>query len=179
VRIISGKYKGKHIQPPRNFRARPTTDFARVALFNILANYFDFEEISVLDLFAGTGVIGYEFASRGCHNLTSVENHPVHAAFIRRMIRELSFEGFRLMERDVFSFLEHHQTKYDVIFCDPPYDMEGIGNLPDIILQHGLLNKEGILVVEHSGDISFAGHPGFFDERRYGKVHFSFFRVPE
>jgi 16S rRNA (guanine966-N2)-methyltransferase len=175
LRIISGTYRGRKIQPPRNFRARPTTDFAKVGLFNILANYFDFDTVRVLDLFSGTGSISYEFASRGSRNIELVENDRVHMAFIKKIIREWKISGIGTNETSFFNYIKFPREPFDIIFCDPPYDMEGIENIPSIILKKNLLKAEGWLILEHSGTFNFENIEGFREVRNYGSVHFSFF----
>jgi len=175
LRVVSGIYKGRNIQPTKNFRARPTTDFAKVGLFNILANYFDFETIRVLDLFSGTGSISFEFASRGCKSIELVENDRVHAAFIKKVIRDWKITGINVSETSVFNYIKFPRARFDIIFCDPPYDMEGIEKIPLNILGKDLLTEEGWFIMEHSGKFKFDKVEGFREVRNYGSVHFSFF----
>ena len=175
MRVISGNYKGRNIQAPKNFRARPTTDFAKVGLFNILNNYFDFESIRVLDLFAGTGSISFEFASRGCKSIELVENDRVHMAFIKKVIREWGITGINTSETSVFTYIKYPKAPFDIIFCDPPYDMEGIEGIPTNILNKNLLTEDGWLILEHAGQYKFDKVEGFREVRNYGSVHFSFF----
>jgi len=163
------------IRPPRNFRARPTTDMAREALFNILENHFDLQTLSVLDLFSGTGSISYEFASRDTPVIHLVEQNPVHFRFILKTIEELHFDNIHGYRRDVFSFLKLCINRYDLIFADPPFVLRDIEHLPDLILNSGILNPEGWFILEHSGKYSFSHNPGFLMEKRYGQIHFSFF----
>jgi 16S rRNA (guanine966-N2)-methyltransferase len=176
LRIISGKYRSKTIHPPRNFKARPTTDFAKAGLFNILNNFVDFESISMLDLFSGTGSIAFEFASRGCIQVDVVEREPIHAGFIRKTAKDLGFPGFRIIQSDAYVFIKHASNSYDIVFCDPPYDLEGIEELPAKILDAGLVKADGLFIFEHSGKQLFAQNPCFKEMRNYGNVHFSFFR---
>lgn len=176
MRIISGKYKGKVIKPPKNFRARPTTDFAKEALFNILYNKIDFTQLRVADLFAGTGSIGLEFASRDANFVDMVEKDHVHYDFIRKMIREMKLENARAIKTDVFTFIDHTHESYDLIFADPPFDMEGTENLPNLIIHSSLLHPEGSFILEHSKKLVFNDHPNCFDHREYGSIYFSFFR---
>ncbi|MCE1200220.1 MAG: RsmD family RNA methyltransferase [Marinilabiliales bacterium] len=179
MRIIGGELKGRQIQPGKNFKARPTTDFARENLFNILANRVDFEELSVLDLFAGTGSISYEFASRGCKSVTSVELDAVHMGFINRSIQQLNLEKcIRTVRYDVLKFIPRCTEKYDLIFADPPYQLPHLSEIPDLILKHELLSKEGFLILEHGKNNQFSDHPALFEQRIYGSVHFSFFKNP-
>jgi 16S rRNA (guanine966-N2)-methyltransferase len=175
LRVVSGIYRGRNIQPPKNFRARPTTDFAKVGLFNILANYFDFSSVRVLDLFSGTGSISFEFASRGCRNIELVENDHIHMAFIKKVIRDWKISGIHTSETSVFNYIKLPRVPFDIIFCDPPYEMEGIEQIPLNILNKGLLTGEGWLIMEHSGKFKFDMIEGFREVRNYGSVHFSFF----
>lgn len=131
MRIISGSYRGKQIHPPSNFKARPTTDFAKEGLFNILNNNFDFEETDVLDLFAGTGSLTYEFASRGTRRITSIENNSLHFRFIRKNIEEMGFDDVHTINTDVFKFIKRPFESYDLIFADPPFDHPELKTLPE------------------------------------------------
>jgi 16S rRNA (guanine966-N2)-methyltransferase len=176
MRIISGYLSGRKLVPPRSLMARPTTDMAREGLFNILNNRIEFENCRVLDLFAGTGIIGFEFVSRGCRDVTAVERDHVHCAAIRQNIAHLEVTGLHLIEADVFKFLKRQASPFDIIFADPPYDHPRLGQVPGLIIGQGLLKPGGFLVLEHGPGNSFAQYPGFFEERHYGKVHFSFFR---
>ena len=169
--------KGRLFNPGKNFTARPTTDFAKENLFNILNNRIDFEESKVLDLFAGTGSISFEFASRGCPSVTTVEMDHVHYAFILSVIKQLKLEQtIHLLRYDVMKFIPRCTENYDLIFADPPYQMKSLREIPDLILKHGLINKEGMLILEHGKSDNFSSHPNLFEEREYGSVHFSFFR---
>lgn len=179
MRIISGRYRGRTINPPRNLRARPTTDFAKENLFNVLGNLLDFGQCDVLDLFAGTGSIGYEFASRGARSVTSVEINPVHYEFIRRTGRELGFERFYPVKANVFLYLRSCPKQFDVIFSDAPYDLEGSGQVIELVLGGNLLRPGGLLIFEHSKGADFSSHPAFRQLRSYGSVQFSFFEAPE
>jgi 16S rRNA (guanine966-N2)-methyltransferase len=177
MRIIGGELKGRLFKPGKNFKARPTTDFARENLFNILNNTIDFEETKVLDLFAGTGSISFEFASRGCKSVTTVEMDHVHYAFINSVIKQLKLEKeIRLLRYNVLKFIPSCVDKYDLIFADPPYQLATIKEIPDMIFKFQLLQPEGILILEHGKNDNFAAHPNLFQQRIYGSVHFSFFR---
>jgi 16S rRNA (guanine(966)-N(2))-methyltransferase RsmD len=176
VRIISGKYRGKTLNPGKNFNARPTTDFAKESLFNILANQYDFETLEVLDLFSGTGSISFEFASRDCIHIEAVELNHRHSAYISKMGRELNFNQLKVRNANAFQFLKSCLRKYDIIFADPPYEMEGVETLPEIILNKDLLKEEGVFILEHSKNLNFSGHPRMADHRTYGSVNFSFFK---
>jgi len=176
MRIVSGKYRGRTIDPPRNLRARPTTDFAKENLFNVLGNVADFEECDVLDLFAGTGSIGYEFASRGARSVTSVEINPVHYNFIRQTAARLGLEHFYPVKANVFLYLKSCSKQFDIVFSDAPYDLEGSEQVVDMVLNGELLRPGGLLVFEHSKKMDFSAHAEFWQLRSYGSVRFSFFK---
>ena len=146
MRIVSGKYKGRAINPPRNLRARPTTDFAKENLFNVLGNLLDFEECDVLDLFAGTGSISYEFASRGARSVTSVEINPVHYNFIRQTAAQLGIGNLYAVKANVFLYLKSCPKQFDVIFSDAPYDLAGGEQVVRLVLENDLLRPEGVLI---------------------------------
>lgn len=175
MRIISGTYKGRRISAPSNITARPTTDFAKEGLFNLLNNRIDFEDIDVLDLFAGTGGIGIEFVSRGCNSAISIEQNERHCAFIRKVCDELKIKNLSLMKTDVFRFINSCHSKFDLIFADPPYELKELKEIPDIIFKNQLLKEDGVFILEHSSKDSFVSHPNFDDHRNYGNVNFSFF----
>ncbi len=175
MRIISGKYKGRRIHPPTNFRARPTTDFARESLFNILNNYFDFEGLEVLDLFAGTGSIGFEFASRGARHVEMIDKNFIHAEFMKETARSMGMENVRIIKSDVFRYIEKQPATFDIVFADPPYDLENFEEVPVRILESHLLSEGGWFILEHSKSHSFSHLPGYSDHRNYGSVNFSIF----
>jgi 16S rRNA (guanine966-N2)-methyltransferase len=177
LRIIGGKYKGRRITPPSGFKARPTTDFAREGLFNILNNRVDFENIIILDLFSGTGSISYEFASRGVGEVHLVERDVKHIAGIRRIIKDIGFTSIKPIHIDVKAFLKTCKVKYDVVFADPPYDLEWLKDIPDLVTGSGVLKDDGFFILEHPRDMSFSDHKHFFEHRNYGGVNFSFFRT--
>ena len=176
MRIISGKYKGRQIHTPTNLPVRPTTDFAKEGLFNILNNLIDFEEISVLDLFAGTGNLSYEFFSRGAVYITAVEMDKKCVAFIEKTIQLLNAESFTVIRTDVFPYLKRPYESFDIIFADPPYQMENIEEIPELIFQSQILKDDGWFILEHSKRHDFSKHPFFDQHRKYGNVNFSFFR---
>ena len=176
MRIISGTYRGRMITPPRNLRARPTTDFAKENLFNVLGNIVDFEELDVLDLFSGTGSISYEFASRGARSVTSVEINSVHHNFIRQTARDLKFENFYAVKANVFLYLKSCTKQFDLIFSDAPYDLEGSEEVIKTVMERDLLREDGILIFEHSKDKDFSQYENFWQLRSYGSVQFSFFK---
>ena len=175
MRIISGKYKGRRIQANNKITARPTTDFAKEGLFNLLNNRIDFEGIRMLDLFAGTGSIGIEFISRVCLEVVAVELNEKHCQFIRKVCQELKIDNHTLHKADVFRFISGCHLKYDLIFADPPYDLERLTELPDLIFKHDLLQKDGLFILEHSAKQQFDNHRCFLFHRKYGNVNFSFF----
>ena len=176
MRIISGKYRGRTIVPPKNMKARPTTDFAKENLFNVLNNLVDYEELDVLDLFSGTGSISYEFASRGAKSVTSVEVNGVHHAFIKDTARKLGCENFYAVHANAFLYLKNTAKQFDLIFSDAPYDLEGSEQIVQMVFDGERLKEDGILIFEHSSKQDFSGHPNFWQLRSYGSVNFSFFR---
>lgn len=179
MRIIGGKYKGRRIDPPSGFTARPTTDFAREGLFNILTHRIDFEGLTVLDLFAGTGSISYEFASRGAGMIHLVDMDAKHIAGIKRIMKDAGMTNLRPIHIDVKRYLVTCHTHYDIVFADPPYDLPWLKDLPDLVLGSSILTSEGLFILEHPKSLSFANHKFFFEHRNYGSVNFSFFRPSE
>lgn len=161
--------------PGKSFKARPTTDFAKESLFNILNNRIDFEELKVLDLFAGTGSIGYEFLSRGCSKLTMIELNFKHIQFIKSVLKDLD-EIAKVYRADVFKYLQNEKGKYDLIFADPPYDLANFEEVPKLVLKKDLLTDDGLFILEHPKNFNFSMLPGFVEIRKYGSVHFSFFK---
>lgn len=178
MRVISGIYKRKRFDVPRSFKARPTTDFAKENLFNVLNAYFDFEDdnVQALDLFAGTGSISIELVSRGCERVVSVERDRQHFAFIKKVMEDVKTDRCLPICGDVFKFISKTSEKFDFIFADPPYALKELGTIPDLIFQFDLLKEDGLFVLEHGKDYSFADHPCFEEHREYGSVNFSFFR---
>lgn len=177
MRIVSGYHRGRAILPPKGFSARPTTDFAKEALFNIIAVHFDIERVAALDLFSGAGSISYEFASRGCRSVDSVEVNSRRHAFIRQTAQALQLRQMRCFRCDAFAFLAScAAAAYDVIFADPPYDMEGAERIVELVFERQLLAPGGWLIVEHSRSKDFSAHARFRERRAYGGVNFSIFR---
>lgn len=176
MRIISGKYKGKRLLAPKKLPVRPTTDFAKEALFNVLNNHFYFEDLVAFDLFAGTGNISYELGSRGVPDITAVDEHAECVRYIRKTADELQLP-IQSVKSDVFAFLGHTQRKADIIFADPPYEMEQqlFDRIAQLVFERDLLKEDGMLVIEHSSHTTFENHPRFRESRKYGGNHFSFF----
>ena len=176
MRIITGKYKGRHFEVPRSFKARPTTDFAKENLFNVLRSYIDFEDgIAALDLFSGTGSITIELLSRGCNRVVSVEKDAQHHAFIRSVVSKLKDDAADLLRADVFRYLERCCEQFDFVFADPPYALKELESLPDLVFSKGLLSLGGLFVLEHGKAQDFSAHPRFLEHRSYGSVNFSLF----
>lgn len=175
MRIISGTFRGRRLAPPKNITARPTTDFAKESLFNLLNNRMDFEGCEMLDLFAGTGSIGLEFVSRGAKEVTSVEVAHTQQNFIISACKQLGINNLTVIRGDVFKYLHACQLQYDFIFADPPYALESLPTLPDLIFENSLLKPGGLFVLEHGKTHDFGLHPHFQEHRVYGNVHFTFF----
>ncbi|MEI6123140.1 MAG: RsmD family RNA methyltransferase [Bacteroidota bacterium] len=179
MRIISGTLGRRKLHPPETLPVRPTTDLAKESLFNILNNLIDFEDIAMLDLFAGTGSIAFEFVSRGAAQVTAVDSNLRCIDFIAKTALEFKVTNLKTSQTDVFKFINHTLQRFDVIFADPPYDMPNIPTLPNRIFEKELLLPDGLLVMEHSREHDFSAHPHFSQHRSYGKVNFSFFEASE
>jgi 16S rRNA (guanine966-N2)-methyltransferase len=176
MRITGGDYKSHPVNPPHFFKDRPTTDRAKEGLFNILFNRYNFEAITVLDLFAGTGGISYEFASRGCTNITAVEQNFKYCRFIRQQVQSFQFNEIHVICKDVFKALKYLNQTFDIVFADPPYHFSKVHELPCFVLhENQLLHSGGLFILEHSKNHNFSEFPEFFREVKYGAVHFSFF----
>lgn len=175
MRIISGRLKGIRIPSFGKIDARPTTDFAKEGLFNVLNNLIDFENLTALDLFSGTGSISFELVSRGASQVIAVEQNEKHCGYIRKIARDLSLNEMLVHRADVFRFIASCKMKFDLVIADPPYQLATLTELPDLILKYNLLNEEGLLILEHSAKQSFKTHPHFMNHKRYGNVNFSFF----
>ncbi len=178
MRIISGKYKSRRIQAPKKLPVRPTTDMAKEALFNILNTRYYFEDLKVLDLFAGTGNVSYEFASRGTSDITSVDLNSGCTSFINKISEELKFD-INVVKSDVFKFLKRSTIQVDIIFADPPYDfdIDKFSKIPELVFSNNLLLKNGMLIVEHSEQTDLSNLPNFIEKRKYGGNNFSFFEA--
>lgn len=176
MRIISGTLGGRRLNPPANLPVRPTTDLAKTALFNILENTFDLSEIKALDLFSGTGNIAYELASRGCVDITAVDRHPNCCRYIKETINQLKINGCEVIQTDVFKYLNYCSSSFDLIFADPPYDLDRLQELPQLILSKNLLKEEGRLIIEHPSSMDLRYEERLLEKRVYGQSAFSFFR---
>lgn len=177
MRVITGKYKGRHFDVPRTFKARPTTDFAKENLFNVLNGYIDWdEEPHALDLFSGTGSITLELLSRGCGQVISVEKDRLHYSFIKGFLDKLDDKAGIPICSDVFKYLARCTEKFDIVFADPPYQLENLAELPDIVMARDILSEDGLFILEHGKDYDFTDHPNFVEHRQYGSVNFTFFR---
>lgn len=177
MRIISGTLGGRRLSPPKNITARPTTDFAKESLFNLLMNRIEMEGIDVLDLFAGTGSISLECVSRGARSVTSVELAHTQQNFILRCCKELGVRNLSLVRGDVLRFLPSCQQRFQLIFADPPYALPELASLPDRVFNAGVLAEGGLFVLEHGRDHDFSEHPHFVDHRTYGAVNFTLFSL--
>ena len=176
MRIITGIYKGRHFDIPRNFKARPTTDFAKENIFNVINGHTDFDGTIALDLFAGTGSISLELLSRGCATVISVESDRDHATFIRKCMDKLNIENNILIRGDVFRFIKSNRQQFDFIFADPPYALKELAQIPSLIFSKGILKENGLFVLEHGASNDFSNEPHFLEHRNYGSVNFSLFR---
>lgn len=176
MRIITGLYKGRTFDIPRTFKARPTTDFAKENIFNVLTGYLDFEGTRALDLFSGTGSISLELLSRGCSQVVSVELDRNHHAFIQQCMKKIQTDACIPVRGDVFRFIKSSRQQFDFIFADPPYALKELPAIPGLVLGGQLLAEGGIFVFEHGKDCDFSSHPRFVEHRCYGSVNFSIFR---
>ncbi len=175
MRIIGGKLKGLRLNPPTNLPVRPTTDLAKEALFNILYNQYDFEQIRVLDLFSGTGNISLEFASRGVNEVVAVDRDFGCFNYLKTVAKQYQLESIKPYKADVFKFLESEPEPFDLIFADPPYDLPQITEIALKVFERNLVKPEGYLIVEHPSMKKLDNHPSFKEQRKYGSSSFSFF----
>ena len=176
MRAITGKYKGRHFSVPSSFKARPTTDFAKENLFNVLRSYLDFEGLRALDLFSGTGSITLELLSRGAGRVVCVEKDYQHYSFIRKMLSMLNDPAVAVVKADVLKFVPRCREQFDLVFADPPYALPQLEELPDLILGSEVMAGDALLVLEHGKTNDFSAHPCFIEHRSYGSVNFSLFR---
>ncbi len=175
MRIIAGTLRGRRLNPPQGLPVRPTTDMARESLFNILNNYVDYEDCTIMDLFAGTGAVSLEFVSRGAKEVTSVEINNQCTEFIKATAMQFGIRNLHVVRADVFDLLKRANRRFDIIFADPPYAIENLASLPDLVFEKQVLTDDGIFVLEHPREYSFEEHPHFWQHRAYGKVNFTFF----
>lgn len=179
MRIITGEFKGRHFDIPRTFKARPTTDFAKENIFNVMGGYIDFDGATALDLFSGTGSISLELLSRGCSTVVSVEADKEHHAFIRQCLKKLGTDRCVPVRCDVFRFLRTCREQFDFIFADPPYALPELPQVPQKVFEHGLLKPGGVFVFEHGKNNDFSSDEHFVEHRAYGSVNFSIFKNKE
>lgn len=178
MRIICGKYGKRRFSIPKDFRARPTTDFAKENIFNVLENFVNWETVDALDLFSGTGSIGFELLSRGCKRVVAVEKNATHYAFIKKVSTQLNDANYFPVRGDVFTYIKNVSEQFDLIFADPPYDLSEIEQIPELIFQSALLKNDGLFILEHSDNYAFSDHPFFLQHRVYGSVNFTVFQKP-
>jgi len=176
MRIISGIYKGRNIIAPANLPVRPTTDFARTGLFNILNSRYDLEEVSFLDLFSGTGSISLEMASRGCKDITAVDSNRNCIQYLQQTAGSWKVSGLRIVKEDVFKFLQSTRISVDIVFADPPYALKGLDELPEMVNKGQLVKPGGCFILEHGDDIDFSKEGHFEQKKTYGNVNFSIFQ---
>lgn len=175
MRIVGGILKGRIFRPNKSFKSRPTTDIAKEGLFNILENRYEFSNKKILDIFSGTGSIGYEFVSRGCLEAILVENNFAHYRFILSVLDALKIKNAKVYKADAFKFIKKYNGQFDIIFADPPYDLKTLNEIPDAIFQSDILTETGLFILEHPKEFDFSKHEKFREIRKYGKVNFSFF----
>lgn len=175
MRIISGTLRGRRIEPKEELPVRPTTDMARESLFNILNNYVDYDECTVMDLFAGTGAVSLEFVSRGAKEVTAVEINPKCVELMKGCAQKFGVENMHVVRADVFDLLKRAYKKFDIVFADPPYSSPDLPKLPDLVFEKDILTDDGIFILEHPKEHNFESHPHFWQQRHYGKVNFTFF----
>ena len=178
MRITGGQWKGRRPKIAKGFQGRPTTDFGREGLFNLLNSRVDLEGLTVLDLFAGTGMVALEFLSRGSEAVTSVEQNPGAVRGIATLIRDWEIEGWQVIRADAVQFIRKSLTQYDLVFADPPYDLPHLDALPEAVLKGTLLVPGGWFILEHGERTDVSRKPHYVETRKYGHVHFSLFHLP-
>jgi len=175
MRVIGGKLRGLQFHPPHLDPTRPTTDIAKEGLFNVLNNNWNFDNVRFLDLFGGTGAHSYEFASRGCDDITIVERFPKCVKFIEQQIAQWKLNGVKVLQMDVFQFIGNCHEQYDIIFAGPPYALETLDTLPDLIFEKKMIEGQGWFILEHNPNHNFDAHPNFARKKNYGETIFSIF----
>lgn len=178
MRIIGGTLKGRRFYPPAGkWPTRPTTDFAKEGLFNILDNRIEYHQLQALDLFGGTGNHSFELVSRGCPSVTYVDNYYSCIRFVLKMAKEWQVETFiHIVKSDVRKFLKHCTEQFDYVFAGPPYALKWLDEIPDLLFDNKLISKSGLFVLEHNPNSNFETHRNFSELRVYGKTYFSFFK---
>lgn len=176
MRIVGGALRGRIFNPPKSFKARPTTDFAKEALFNILQTRFDFSQLRVLDLFAGTGSIGFEFGSRGAKLVHAVEQNYIYCKAMAETARMFQIDAYNVFNANALTYLARTSCTYNLIFADPPYSMNGLEKIPELVLKSRALDQTGMFVFEHSEKFIFSETPYFVEQRNYRGVNFTFFK---
>jgi 16S rRNA (guanine966-N2)-methyltransferase len=177
MRIISGTHKSRRIIAPKGLPTRPTTDYAKEGIFNLIGNEFNIDDCDVLDLFAGIGSVTFEFASRGAKKVICVDQHNGCINFIKKTTLELKFDQIRVLKNDAFRFLKKCDTPFNIIFADPPYDLKNINEIIEIVFEKNLLKENGLLILEHDKSWDFSKNPNFFMHKKYSNVNFSIFEV--
>lgn len=175
MRIVSGTHKGRVIHVSKNLTMRPTTDFAKESLFNILNNHFEFDGLKVLDLYCGTGNISYEFVSRGCGEVIAIDSDYNCCEFVKKTAAAFKMDQIKVIKSDGIKFLKSTNDIYHIIFCDPPYDMENFQLIPELVFERNLLKPNGWLIVEHGERTDLSQIKHFTEHRNYGNVNFSVF----
>lgn len=176
MRIVGGKYKGRQLRLPGNLPVRPTTNFAKESIFNIINHQFVFEELTILDLFCGTGNISIEFISRGVQQVQAVDSNFNCIKFLKKTAAELQIDNLNAVKSNAYQYIEKTVQQFDIIFADPPYDDEKLNSIPDLIFDQQLIKKDGWLILEHGPRKDFSQHPCFHQHRKYGHVNFSIFK---
>ena len=177
MRVVSGSLKGRSIKPPKSLKLRPTTDFAKEGLFNILQHQIDFKGLNVLDCFFGTGNISLEFISRGVDHVTAVDHDRGSYTFLNKLCAEWGIDNIDIIRADSLNFIRQAYSSYDLIFCDPPFDFPELETIPSLVFENELLNENGTLIVEHGERTSLVHGENFVNCRKFGSVNFSFFEV--
>jgi 16S rRNA (guanine(966)-N(2))-methyltransferase RsmD len=175
MRVIRGKYRGRKFSPPKNFPSRPTTDYAKESLFNILENKVHFEDSHVLDLFAGTGNISLEFLSRGALSVLSIDSSFVSFKFMKKALNEIGIENWKVIKNDVFKYAVKIERQYEIVFADPPFGLKEIYKIPTLVFESNLIKDDGLLIIEHGKETDYKDATNFVETRNYGGVNFSFF----
>lgn len=176
MRIISGQFRGKKLIAPSDLPVRPTTDFAKTGLFNIINNYYSIEKLTVVDLYAGTGNLSFEFASRGCKDITAIDKDSSCCNYMNKTAQQLNIsQSLKVLQSDVLTYLSNSKKQSDIIIADPPYEETPASELVNLIFDNQLLKSNGVFILEHSSDIDLSLLPHYLQTRKYGFVSFTFF----